>query len=333
MADLEKQLAWFADSYHEETGEHPRRFVCPITLKDEPDAELCDGHILCQSIAGARRDTVPQRKDVDNAFGTLFEGDFVRLVNLRNQDSDALLQGIRNLEITGPSGEKMPAFFSRAKITGRQQLNMYDKAGNVVAQPYLKQHKLDVGNYKQLEVVFTHWFKKHSFTAAMVKVGYLTMFKLFGYRWVFDSCGDKIRRALLACLEASSRKTALAPFAVFEGCAQVMFNQDMNPSRGTLETGDVLFRYAEGTAESGLLFGITGLYWTNGTLLAVTLPAYQRAGHHFVAVQHYDEFLRKSDGPYSMHLGRIHDGQVEIGRDPVPVGYTADFPPTVDNTQ
>lgn len=93
MAELEKQLAWFAERYHEATGKHPRRFVCPITLRDDPDAELCAGHILCESLATARRDTVPQRKDVDNAFGTLFEGDFVRLANLCTQESDAMLKG------------------------------------------------------------------------------------------------------------------------------------------------------------------------------------------------------------------------------------------------
>jgi len=333
MADLEIKLASFADSYHEETGKYPLRFVCPITLKDELDAELCEGHILCKSLAAARRDTVLQRKDVDNAFGTLVESDFVRLANLRTQDSDELLQGARSLEITGPNGEKMPAFFSCAKITGRQQLNMYDKAGNVVAQPYLKQHTLGPGDHKQLEVVFTHSFKRHAFSAAMVKAAYLTMFKLFGYRWVFDSCGDKIRRTLLACLEASSRKTALAPFAPFEGCARAMWSQDMNPSRGTLEDGTMMFHYAEGTVESGLLFGITGLYWVNDLPVAVTLPSYQRAGHHFVAIQHYEEFIRQSGGPYSAHLARIHDGQVEIGRDPVPVGYTAEFPPTAETAQ
>lgn len=324
----ENQIAWFAESYRETTGESPKRFVCPITLKDDPEAVLCDGHILCDGIKTARRDTVPQRTDVDNAFGSLFEGDFVRFVNIPTQTPEELVQRTNSLAITGPDGEVMQAFFSRSRVVGRQRLDMFDASGNVCGQPYLKEHSLEPRHYKQLEVTFTHWFNRYSFTAALLKTAYLTMFKIFGYQWVNDSLGDRVRRALRDSLEVADRKEAMRVFASFEGCAREMFTEAIAFSRGTLEDGSVLCHYAEGDARSGTLFAVTCLYWINHRLFAATVPWCNRPGFHFVAMQHYSEHVLRAGWSHSVHFARIREGIFGIEDTPLPMGVLPEAAPS-----
>ena len=47
----------------------------------------------------------------------------------------------KDLTITGPSGEKMSAFFAGPEARERfQQLEMYDENDRTVAMPYLRSH-------------------------------------------------------------------------------------------------------------------------------------------------------------------------------------------------
>src|SRR5262245_50252834 len=92
MSVTESAIAYVAKRYQDVTGKPPKRFMCPITLQDDPDAALCNGHILCQSIKTANRTTVVQRADVDNRFGTLVEGDFTKVANLGCTDPVELMK-------------------------------------------------------------------------------------------------------------------------------------------------------------------------------------------------------------------------------------------------
>jgi hypothetical protein len=46
MAFDPEQLSRFNADYTAVTGQPVQRFVCPITLKDELGAELCDGYLF-----------------------------------------------------------------------------------------------------------------------------------------------------------------------------------------------------------------------------------------------------------------------------------------------
>src|SRR5262249_47096672 len=81
MAYNEEQLSRLNADYTAVAGKPVQRFVCPITLIDEPGAALCDGHILNASIKTAARKTVVQRLDVDNYFGTALEPELVAFLN------------------------------------------------------------------------------------------------------------------------------------------------------------------------------------------------------------------------------------------------------------
>src|SRR2546421_116442 len=67
------ELQRLNQQYRDLTGQTVRNFVCPITLQDLPGEELCNGHILNQSLVKASRARVIQYKEVDNSFGKSIE--------------------------------------------------------------------------------------------------------------------------------------------------------------------------------------------------------------------------------------------------------------------
>src|SRR4051812_20592531 len=113
MAFSAEQLSRLNADYTAVSGKLVQRFVCPITLKDEPDGELCDGHILNDSIKAASSKTVVEYKDVDNYFGTTIEPDLVAFLNAIVSTPKELIEKYgRTLTVTLPSGEKASAFFA-----------------------------------------------------------------------------------------------------------------------------------------------------------------------------------------------------------------------------
>jgi hypothetical protein len=116
-----EQLGRFNKDYESVTGKKVQKFVCPIMLRDDPEAELCDGHILNRQIREASRATVVQRKDVDGHFGATIEPDFIRFVNTPVSPAEELFKQARDLTVIGPSGEKIDAFFANKKAKPNHQ--------------------------------------------------------------------------------------------------------------------------------------------------------------------------------------------------------------------
>jgi hypothetical protein len=146
MAIDPQELARINADYTTLTGNPVRKFVCPITLADDPWADLCDGHILNKSIKTARRATVIQRQDVDGYFGQTIEPDLVRFLNIPVVHFVELFRGTRPT-VTLPSGEKTEFFFA-GRNAGRkyQQVDLYGSDGKVVARPFLRHGCLEPGH-------------------------------------------------------------------------------------------------------------------------------------------------------------------------------------------
>jgi hypothetical protein len=330
MAVTESTIAHFAKRFEEATGKAPNRFVCPITLLDDPNAELCDGHILCDKLKSASKLTVVQRKDVDNRFGSYIESDFVKFANFRDAAQEDILRAGHNLTITSSTGERMPAFFARDEAKVRfQQLEMYDENGKTVATPYLKSHTLEAGQYKQLQVEWMLYIHKHCFTAAMLKSAYLNMFRVFGYAWALDASGEKVRRTLATGFIASDRNAALNQFSEFHGCCWIAGQMSGDSTLDSLTDNRLLFHFAEGDAQGGLLFGITSLFCINSVLTAVTVPASNRLGHYFVSWDYYQQFIREHQLCHNIHFVRVDDA-VRIDPKPMSLEVVDRIPP--DNT-
>src|SRR5438094_801569 len=109
------EIDWINRDYEEVTGKAVRKFVCPITLLDDPDVELCNGHVLNDGIKTASNATVVQRKDVDTYFGGVIEPDLIQLLNLIVSNPEDLLLAAREIKIQVSPSETADAFFANKK--------------------------------------------------------------------------------------------------------------------------------------------------------------------------------------------------------------------------
>lgn len=59
----EATIAKHNENYKELTRHNPKEMICPITLRDIPLDELCNGHTLNEGLKEASRVTIPQPGD------------------------------------------------------------------------------------------------------------------------------------------------------------------------------------------------------------------------------------------------------------------------------
>ena len=71
-----QKLEELRSDYEIVNGRPFSHFYCPILFRDE-DVGLCQGHIVNRAFPGSSRAWIVQREDVDNFFGSIFEGAFV----------------------------------------------------------------------------------------------------------------------------------------------------------------------------------------------------------------------------------------------------------------
>ncbi len=77
-SDLEVRLATLRQDFAAVAGRPFEHFFCPLLLVDENTA-LCRAHVVNRAVADSSRRWTVQRKDVDNFFGAMFEGEFTTL--------------------------------------------------------------------------------------------------------------------------------------------------------------------------------------------------------------------------------------------------------------
>jgi hypothetical protein len=323
MAVDNRQLAYLNTDYSAQTGIIVQKFVCPISLDDDSNAELCDGHILNQGIKKASRATVIQRKDIDNYFGHTIEPDLVKMLNIPVSTKQELIRKARNLRITAPSGEKMETFRSNTEAGGRfQQINLFNPDRTTMISPFLKNGRLENKYYKDLEVEFTITVTNSAIIGSLLKSGYLALFQMLGYRWVLDASGDRVRRALAAFYRnKADKEQSINYFSEFDGSISVLFNDTKNDMGDTLEDGSLFFHYVEGDQETGLLFAVTCLFRVNDRTLSVTLPCYQKKGYYLVAYQYYQTLLKDRSVCQNVYSVRFDNERFNISTTPLRLHY------------
>jgi len=114
-------IAKYNENYKELRREEPRGMICPITLRDIPLDELCDGHILNKGLQKASRVTIPQPKDLDGHFGVTIEPDLIKYLNFPVLSSEEHLSKVKTLTIKLPTGERVEGFFARDDAARRRR--------------------------------------------------------------------------------------------------------------------------------------------------------------------------------------------------------------------
>jgi hypothetical protein len=75
---FDQRLSRLRADYAKVSGRRCEHFFCPILFRDEP-VPVSLGHVINAAFRGSDGRTTPQRSDIDNFFGSHFEGDFVLL--------------------------------------------------------------------------------------------------------------------------------------------------------------------------------------------------------------------------------------------------------------
>lgn len=188
--ELERLRVDFANIDEESRSfEH---FYCPILFRDE-ETELCKGHIVNESIRDSCRAWVVQRKDVDNFYGALVESKFTALVNSDGITVEKVLANARLRKVIQPSfivdGEKVSYYEAGAHTASIHPTIAFMQGGTEFAKIALKISEDRLPDSAKLQIEINHDFIPHT-VASLIKAAHLTMFKTFGYQYVFSAAGQ-----------------------------------------------------------------------------------------------------------------------------------------------
>jgi hypothetical protein len=205
-------------------------FFCPI-LHEDVHTELCEGHIVPEALG--HRAWVPQRKDVDNFFGSIIEADFIAVVEDRESDPTRILLDKKKSKQHRPKFmvegnviehylprdmSAVPEHHSRARLIGDNNEIRLDLAFKV-GPTELEALEVLANQGKQLEIVIDRNYLPAA-VASVIKAAHLTMFGMFGYEWVFSLAGRDLAQ-ILRRFYLKYRKT---PKAEIEGPLREYFS-------------------------------------------------------------------------------------------------------------
>jgi hypothetical protein len=163
-------------------------------MRDEP-AELCRAHIVNEAL-GTCGDWIPQRKDVDNFFGSAVEADLVTIIHNRGKE---LTEILRDPKIKGkikpklidnetPIGHYFPEP-SAPPVEGHTIAKLIDN-GELICNLAIKKSEEYLFSLADSDLAFVIDADfQPEVTASMIKAAHLTLFKMFGYKHVFSVTG------------------------------------------------------------------------------------------------------------------------------------------------
>lgn len=272
MTPTDEQIQILRRDFESVTGHTFKKFYCPIMHEDRADVELMKGHILPQAVKIASRATVAQRKDVDNYFGTALEPDMIDFLNLPQFSMSEVIDKVQNLQLVHPDGRTADAFFASPNSNPPfPQVNLRDDDGttfSVFVKP--NANGLPSGNQFALQGMFVT--VSAAVAGAFLKAGYLALFRLLGYDWVFTEAGrfvaDALRRFVV---EKGTAENAKGYFEKFGDVVHI-FPPGFFPMN-TLQNGRILFHFDNDGHEGKQLWGMSPLFHINNYTFIATLPA------------------------------------------------------------
>lgn len=291
------------------TGKPFRHFFCPILLTDEP-ADLCMGHVVNEGFGSSVGTQIPQRADVDNFFGSVFEADLVALVKAEGKHLDELMAdpSLRNslrphIEV---DGETWP-HYTRKGHPPENHTTFHMKLQNETS--------LEVVLKKSRDEVIAALPKKWAWVAekdcttaavaALIKAAHLTLFSLLGYQYVFTTEGRYVAQHILGRfyrknwnkLAREARTAAREFFAEFSNMVRPIEGIDGEAFRGTFEDNVVFC--CEGS--SGRPFALGVHVRLNEQVHSVLMPVFG----HPDSVAAYLDFMKNSNESIAARMGHF----------------------------
>jgi hypothetical protein len=292
-------------------GQRFSHFFCPILFVDE-ETELCEAHIVNKAFAATSRRWTLQRKDVDNFFGTMFEGAFVDLqFNKPGLAYKALMQpdlyrrfrpkvllnsiGVEHFVATGP----VPTEFAELQLELDQD--------SIRLGMKMPKERLAVNTDLDLQFEVSRDLRVPA-VVSILKAAHLTMFELLGYTYALGPGGAWLGRVLGAFyLQNIGRaKTDVLRNAVghFGPLAAMVRPVKAAP---TAITGTVDDRWVHlcwsVDATDRTAWGIVVYARTGDTRHAVLLPALE----HQAGADRFTQFLGATGDVFEVSIARFVD--------------------------
>jgi hypothetical protein len=293
-SDVEQKLHWLRSDYEAVVGHSFSHFYCPILYRDE-DVELCKAHIINRSFEASSRKWTTQRKDVDNFFGSVFEGDFGAMKHHGGELSEKVLldpdlsKQLRPKILLG--GEEIQHFLAQGPVP-RDFTEVVVAHSDGPVRLGLKIHPDDAlaATGKGWEIAVEKDVRLPAL-ASLLKAAHLTLFELLGYRYALSAGGHFLGRTVLGDFflqhRGFSKAEVLLAAASHFGRFANMMRPVLDPpaeNEGTITDHDVfLCRCTDETPWAFIVF-----VRTSDLLHAVVVPVLESAS----ASERFVTFLR-----------------------------------------
>ncbi len=298
--DFEQRIELLRRDFNRINGTPFRHFFCPILHVDE-QTPMCRGHIIPDSTETAD-DWIPQRKDIDNFYGAIVEGDFSAVVKDRTKTLPEIILSPKHSQqfrpqimLDGKAVEyfvpKSPSSFSGHTPVQITKGDNDELVGNIVV-------KLSPDEMMQLVDKKLNWVVERDFrpavTASVLKAAHLILFRLLGYDHVFSPSGlflsQILRDFYLANRQRRKRDLAVSVESYFSQFESMIVPLDPRsaPVKGTLADNVALACIGA----SGKIFSLAVFVRASTDVFCVFLP-----NDNECAVGTYFSFL--SDRPRS----------------------------------
>jgi hypothetical protein len=250
MSKLESAAA----DYAAVVGKPFAHFYCPILRKDE-ETELCLGHVISKKFVSSNAAKVVQRKDVDNFFGTVAEADFTSWVEDHNKSLPELFRDPKAVKKHKPDlvidGKVIPYYRYDGHTDDDQQHATLMEDGDVVCDLAVRLSNEEaislLAKKNRAELVLDRDFR-YAATASLIKAAHLSMFRLQGYRYVFDPAGlfvgDILKTFYDGCKNIGRRdiKPAMEKhFRKYGNMIIPLLQYDPTSAHGTVDDGRIAF--------------------------------------------------------------------------------------------
>ena len=197
---IRKRLEQLRADYESVSNRPWRFFFCPILHRDE-ETELCAGHVINQAQEDADRSWTVQRKDVDNYYGTLFEGDFLALEQKVDLQVDEILTDRKLSRQFNPKividGQSVDHYRPRG-VVPEQHSELYIDTPDGLVRLALKISPDEMENVPggRTQVIVDKDLRLAAL-ASCLKAAHLTLFHLLGYRYALSYGGYFLGKVIL----------------------------------------------------------------------------------------------------------------------------------------
>jgi hypothetical protein len=291
-------LEQLREDYAQVTGAPFKHFFCPMLWKDEA-AETCEGHVIGKPYKNTR---VPQRKDVDNFFGSVAEAAFGTLIETKGKNVKDIFVDHKLRDKVRPTlvvGDKEREFY----VPDPDKRNHHKKPrSHVLAQmQHSSKDPFDFVLKMGLDEVVAAQAENWEFIASkdcrlsavisLIKAAYLTLFHMFGYGYALSGAGHSVGVRILGDFyQKCNGKPKLAKteardwFQQYAHMVRPVQSLDGITWQGTIEDNIAITCHTLG----GARFALGVLVRTNEDMHVVLMPVFD----DLEAVPLYVNFLK-----------------------------------------